>query len=76
MASHDVLGFVAAAFVLLTLCMPCMRSLRLVALFSNMAFIGYGWAEDLMPVLALHVMLVPINFYGLFQTSKKRRLVE
>jgi hypothetical protein len=36
--------------------MQSMLRLRLVALFSNVAFITYGWVGRLMPILVLHCM--------------------
>ena len=61
----DWLGCAASAFVLLTFCMQSMFRLRLTALLSNIAFISYGWAGRLMPILVLHCMLLVINSIGL-----------
>ncbi|MDZ7654274.1 MAG: hypothetical protein U5L03_17785 [Burkholderiaceae bacterium] len=38
----------------------CMRPL---AVATNLAFIGYGAAAALPPVLALHLLLLPINLW-------------
>ncbi|GLR94012.1 hypothetical protein GCM10007858_16400 [Bradyrhizobium liaoningense] len=38
-----------------------MLSLRAVAICSNFAFISYGLAAGLYPVLILHIVLLPLN---------------
>ena len=54
----QALGWAAA---MLTFVCDDMRRLRLLALAANAAFIAYGTAADLLPVLALHLTLVPAN---------------
>jgi hypothetical protein len=66
--STECLGYVACALVLLTFCMQAMVPLRLVALVSNVAFISYGWAAKLFPILILHVLLAAINLASLHKT--------
>jgi hypothetical protein len=63
--SLDWLGCVASACVLLTFCMQSLVRLRVIALLSNVAFIGYGWAGRLMPILILHCLLLIINSVSL-----------
>lgn len=63
--ADQILGFAAACCVLLTFCMKTMRSLRTIALLSNVLFIAYAYRLDLAPVLTLHLLLVPINLLGL-----------
>jgi hypothetical protein len=48
-----------------------MRSLRLVAIASNAAFIGYGWMADLGPVLLLHALLLPVNALRLAESRRR-----
>jgi CRP/FNR family transcriptional regulator, cyclic AMP receptor protein len=67
MAATDAIGYLAASLVLVTFCMRSMRSLRCVAIASNLAFIGYGYCNDLMPVLFLHLLLLPVNIRRLVQ---------
>jgi CRP/FNR family cyclic AMP-dependent transcriptional regulator len=57
----DGVGYLASALVLLTFCMSTMLSLRAVAIFSNLAFVGYGLSAEVYPVLALHLILLPLN---------------
>jgi hypothetical protein len=46
-----------------------MRWLRTVAIFSNVAFILYGALNWLLPVLALHLLLLPLNVLRLSQDN-------
>jgi hypothetical protein len=73
MASSDVAGFIASALVLMTFAMRDMRLLRLTAIGSNIAFIVYGGANWLLPVLALHVMLLPLNLIRLREINSPEK---
>jgi hypothetical protein len=61
----DCLGYLASGCVLLTFCMQSMLRLRVIALLSNVAFMAYGWAGRLMPILVLHCMLLLVNSVSL-----------
>ena len=61
----DFTGYVASTLVLLTFMTKDMRLLRAVAILSNLAFISYGALAWLPPVLALHLLLLPINILRL-----------
>jgi hypothetical protein len=67
----DAIGFVAAALVLATFCMRSMRTLRWVALASNLAFIAYGYLGNLAPVLLLHALLLPVNTWRLMELRRR-----
>jgi CRP/FNR family transcriptional regulator, cyclic AMP receptor protein len=54
-------GYLASLLVLVTFCMHTMLTLRAVAICSNMAFVVYGIEAGVYPVLALHVILLPVN---------------
>ena len=58
-------GYAASTLVLLTFGAKDMRVLRIVAIFSNLAFITYGTVEWLPPVLFLHLVLLPLNIVRL-----------
>jgi hypothetical protein len=58
---NDALGYVASTLVLCTFLMRSMRWLRVAAVASNVAFILYGHAAGIVPVFALHLILLPIN---------------
>jgi CRP/FNR family transcriptional regulator, cyclic AMP receptor protein len=73
----DGIGYLASALVLLTFCMSTMLNLRAVAICSNVAFIGYGAAEELYPVLILHIILLPLNltlFFRMMMLLRKAKL--
>lgn len=50
-----------------------MLNLRTVAIFSNLAFIGYGLGDRIYPVLILHIILLPLNVVLLFQMVRLLR---
>jgi CRP/FNR family cyclic AMP-dependent transcriptional regulator len=66
-ADIDALGFFAAGLVLVTFCMKRLVPLRAMAIASNLAFILYGYATRIEPVLLLHLILLPVNFVRLAQ---------
>jgi hypothetical protein len=57
----DFAGYLASTMVLLTFMTKDMRLLRVLAIFSNIAFITYGALVWLPPVLCLHLLLLPVN---------------
>ena len=57
----EATGYFASALVLAAFCMRDMVTLRCTAIASNLAFIAYGVLAELGPVLALHLLLFPIN---------------
>ena len=76
MSIQDALGYLAALLVFTTFYMKTMIPLRLVAISSNIAFISYGFAEGLDPVLLLHITLLPLNVYRLVQILRFTRQVD
>ena len=66
-------GYVASTLVLLTFVARDMRVLRTIAIFSNLAFIGYGMIEWLPPVLFLHLVLLPLNIVRLVEIVRAPR---
>jgi hypothetical protein len=57
----DLAGYIASTMVLLTFMTKDMRLLRILGIFSNIAFISYGVLAWLPPVLCLHLLLLPVN---------------
>ena len=64
----ESLGYLAAATVFLAFSLKSIVSLRVVAILSNVLFIAYALAENLMPVLVLHALLLPLNSLRLWQS--------
>jgi CRP/FNR family transcriptional regulator, cyclic AMP receptor protein len=67
MTITDMLGYLAASLVLATFCAKRMVLLRASAIASNVAFIGYGLAARLWPILVLHLILLPLNVIRLLE---------
>ena len=63
----DAAGYLASGLVITAFCMKDIVSLRLAAIFSNIAFLVYGIALGLAPVWALHAILLPLNGWRLIQ---------
>jgi len=72
----EFLGYAASASVLLTFCMSTMLPLRVLAISSNVLFAAYGAMADIYPVLALHVVLLPVNVFRLVQILRVARGVK
>ena len=62
----DLLGYAASCAVLATFLMRTMVPLRIVAILSNVLFVAFGYIQHIYPVLFLHVVLLPINAWRLF----------
>ena len=70
---QNLLGTAACLLVLCTFSMASMRRLRMVAIASNLTFIGYAWSLGLWPILLLHSILLPLNLARLVQMERARR---
>jgi CRP/FNR family transcriptional regulator, cyclic AMP receptor protein len=70
----DLAGFLASAMVLLTFMANDMRLLRVLGIVSNMAFITYGVLAWLPPVLCLHLLLLPVNSFRLYNLLAEKGL--
>ena len=68
----STIGFIASALVLAAFGMKDMVNLRIVAICSNLAFIIYALVLNLLPVLILHVVLLPLNGWRLMEALKQR----
>jgi CRP/FNR family cyclic AMP-dependent transcriptional regulator len=65
MSATEMAGYVAAVLVFLTFYMKTMVPLRVIGICSNCSFIIYGGVGHLYPVLILHLILLPLNAFGL-----------
>jgi hypothetical protein len=57
----DAIGYAASTLTLATFAQQTMLPMRIMAIAANVCFIGYGAMGQFMPVLVLHVILLPIN---------------
>jgi hypothetical protein len=70
----ELIGYLASALVFATFCVKAMTPLRLIAIASNIAFIGYGYLGQMAPILLLHVGLLPLNVWRLCQTQRSNKV--
>ncbi len=63
----DALGYVAAGAVLATFSVRSIKTLRALAMLSNLLFIAYAISANLPPVLLLHALLLPLNALRLYE---------
>ena len=68
----DLIGCLAATLVLATFCVRSMRLLRWLAIASNFGFIAYGHLGGLVPIVVLHLLLLPINIARLVELRRPR----
>lgn len=66
----ELIGYLASLLVFSTFYMKTMIPLRSIAIASNVAFISYGYLAGLYPVFLLHVVLLPLNTWRLYQMLK------
>jgi hypothetical protein len=66
----DLAGWFAAALMLCTFASREARVMRLLAVSTNLAFIGYAALAALPPVLVLHLLLLPINLWRWAQACR------
>ncbi len=71
-ALREAVGYLASSLVLAAFCVRDMLPLRILAICSNLAFVTYGWAAGLRPVLLLHLVLLPTNLFRLWQLLRAR----
>ena len=60
------MGYCAALCVLIATIAPRLGIVRIASLGANIFFVAYGIAEELMPVMLLHAILLPVNAYWVF----------
>ena len=72
----ESMGWAAALLTLLTFVCADMRRLRLLALAANAAFITYGSMAHVLPVLVLHLTLVPVNLWRLNEAFRRQAPTE
>jgi CRP/FNR family cyclic AMP-dependent transcriptional regulator len=72
----EAAGYLAAALVFATFWMRTMIPLRALAIGSNFAFITYGVFNGLMPVLILHLILLPLNSFRGYEMLRLVRRVQ
>lgn len=73
----EVAGWLGAALTAGAYSMRDMKRLRYVAVGANVSFISYGFFSGVWPMFFLHLFLLPLNLYRLFEIlSATRRLLD
>lgn len=72
MTTADILGWVAVVFTLAAFSMRTMLPLRLAAIGANVFFMGYAHMEGMLPILALHAILLPFNVVRMWQLLSEK----
>lgn len=73
----EIFGWTAAVLTFLTYYQKTMIRLRILGIVSNVCFVGWSFFFGIYPVLVLHLCLLPVNGYRLFQIQRmKRRAAE
>ena len=69
----DLLGYFAAGLVLATFSVRSITALRSVAIASNVLFMVYAGAAQLVPIFVLHAALLPLNLWRLREARSVAR---
>ena len=72
----ETFGYLGALMTLTTFSMKTMLHLRIAGIVSNLAFISYGAFGHVYPVLMLHLALLPLNVWRLWQLLQLTRQIE
>ena len=76
MHALELFGYLGALLTLATFSMKTMLRLRMVGIAANVAFIAYGAAGPVYPVLLLHLSLLPLNVWRLRQLQRLTRRID
>ncbi|MGY0194133.1 Crp/Fnr family transcriptional regulator [Leptothrix sp. BB-4] len=71
----DAFGYAGALLTLATFSMKTMVRLRMAGIVANVAFISYGATGGVYPVLLLHLTLLPLNVWRLWQLQRLTRQI-
>ena len=72
----EAFGYLGALMTLATFSMKTMLHLRIVGIVANLAFITYGVLDHVYPVLLLHMTLLPLNVWRLWQLLQMTRQIK
>ncbi len=71
----EAFGYLGALLTLTTFSMKTMLHLRMVGIVANLAFVSYGALGGVYPVLILHLTLLPLNLWRLWQLRSLTRQI-
>lgn len=75
MSALEFLGYAGGVLVFSTFYLKTMIPLRVVAIASNVVYIAYSAMAGLVPILVLHVLLMPLNIWRLIEVKQLIRKV-
>ena len=70
MTAGELAAWVASLLTFTTFYMKTMVPLRVVGIFSNVAFLAFALIEHIVPVIILHGTLLPLNLFRLHELLK------
>lgn len=76
MLLNEIIGYLGALFSIATYAMKTMVPLRILAIMSNVLSAAYGYEQAIYPMLALHLILFPLNAYRLYEMIELVRKVK
>ena len=71
----EILGYLGGLLVFSTFYLKTMIRLRLVAIASNVVYVAYALMGHMVPILVLHIMLLPLNIWRLIEVKQLIRKV-
>jgi CRP/FNR family transcriptional regulator, cyclic AMP receptor protein len=69
----EIAGYVASGLLLATFSVRTMIPLRILGISSSVAFLTYGFLSGLLPIIVLHVILLPLNLYRFYEMHRLTR---
>ncbi|MEY8099382.1 Crp/Fnr family transcriptional regulator [Falsihalocynthiibacter sp. S25ZX9] len=72
----EVVGWLASFLTVASYSVGTMLPLRILAIFSSICFVLYSFTLHLWPLLAMELILLPINFYRFWQVLSLRGKVD
>lgn len=67
MGWHEYVGYVGSFLMFSTFWMKTMIPLRIAGITANLAMIVYAAMEGIYPILAVQILMLPLNLYRLMQ---------
>ena len=71
----EVLGYAGGLLVFSTFYLKTMIRLRIVAIASNVVYVAYALMGHMVPILVLHIFLLPLNIWRLVEVKRLIRKV-
>lgn len=73
-APIEYVGYIASAFIVISLTMTSIIQLRIINSIGCILFIIYGLSVNAYPVVISNLLIVIINLYYLYELYRKKQL--